>query len=118
MSGDDRRRAPGRKPAAEKVTPATNTAHGTDTHPAITAADAGVGIFMFLWEQAIRQCAREGQPFSADTVQERFSLPPLGNRGGIFMRLHREGVIRRIGYRPSSRPSRQGSVIAAWIGAE
>jgi hypothetical protein len=92
---------------------------GSDNHGALIADAAHAYLDVFFWEQAIRELAKTGREFCADDAQGTYSLPDLGNAtGGIFMRLHRAGVIRRVGYRPSSRPSRAGGVVAIWAAGD
>lgn len=86
-------------------------------HGALNAADARPWWVDLAWMLGIRNCASEGGEFSADDVQRIYDLPDAGNAvGGFFMRAHRAGIIRRIGYRASSRPSRSGGVVAVWVG--
>ncbi len=88
----------------------TSTDHG-----AIVAADSANGLFRFLWEQAVVTEVTAGNDVSADTLQEKYGLPDIGPAcGGVFMSLHKRGQIRRQGWRPSTRPSRAGSVVAVW----
>lgn len=87
----------------------------TPTHGAELAAYATSWIPLWSWETAIRSHAVAGHTFAADDVQAAYGLPDLGNAvGGIFMQLHRAREIVRVGYRPSKRASRAGSVVAIW----
>lgn len=84
-------------------------------HPAIAAVNAAMQIWPYLWEQGIRESAKHMAKFSAGDVQRRHALPSIGNAtGGIFMRLGREQIIRRVGYRPSTAKSRSCGVAAVW----
>jgi hypothetical protein len=99
------------------TTNATSVMQDADDHPALLADAAHAYLDVFFWEQAIRRAAAEGWHFSADELQVRYQLPDVSQAcGGIFMRLHRAGVIRRVGYRPSSRRSRAGGIVAIWCG--
>ncbi len=117
MSPGHDRGAPRQESAAKLVATTTTIMAPTDDHGAIVAADATMFLNRYWWEQAIRKEAADGSEIAADTLQEKYGLPDVGNgTGGIFMALHREGVIRKIGYRASARTSRGGSVITVWVG--
>lgn len=109
--------------AADKVSLARthdeSTLFDVNEHGAIVAADAAQGWKRYVAESAVRSAAASGESFAADDVEAACGLSFDGNWvGGVFMRLHREGVIRRAGWRPSTKPSRAGSVVAVWVGGE
>jgi hypothetical protein len=102
----------GPKPAHATAPTATDD---LTRHPALYAADTAPWWNRFAWEQAIERAIADGHLFSADELQAGYGLPDLGNgTGGLFLRLHRAGKIRRVGYRPSNKASRAGSVVAIW----
>lgn len=97
---------------------ADSTAPG-DNHGALRADESHAYIDVYFWEQAIRRKCAQRLKFSADELQAEFALPDIGAAtGGIFMRLHRAGVIKRTGYKPSNRPSRAGGIVAVWAAGE
>lgn len=106
---------------SSSMTPTTDTTSlfDVDRHGALIAADASMHLHRFAWDEAIRRAAATpGGTFTADELQAAHGLPDLGNSlGGIFMAAHRAGLIRRVGYRPSEKPSRAGGVVAVWTGA-
>lgn len=92
---------------------------GTDGHGAELAEDAAQAWKVHTLEHAILTAAAEGAPFGADDVQARYDVPDLGNAtGGVYRRLHHAGVIRRLGWRPSTKRSRCAGVIAIWTAGE
>lgn len=92
-------------------------AKSTTGHGALLAESARPWFDVLAWRQAVERAARDGEPFTADTLRDRFDLPDIGSAvGGIFMRARRAGLIRRVGYQPSTRASRAGGVVAVWVG--
>lgn len=88
-----------------------------DRHGALIAADATMHLHRFAWDLAARFEVDAGREFTADSLQRDYRLPDLGNgTGGVLMALHRAGVIERVGYRPSQKPSRAGGVVSVWRG--
>lgn len=86
----------------------------TDKHGAEIAADARPMLALYIAEQRIIARVSAGLETSADDLED--SPDALGaGLGGVFMRLHRAGVIRRVGWKASSRKSRAGGVIAVWV---
>lgn len=72
-------------------------------------------------DAGIAHLAASGRPFTADTLRAELGLPePRSPRalGARFVVAARSGVIVKVGWRPSLRPSVRTSVVALWIGAE
>ena len=92
----------------------------TNEHGALIAADAAQGWKRYAVETAIRQAAARGlTTFAADDIEKATGITCDGNWvGGIFMRLHREGVIKKAGYRPSTKASRGGSIVTLWTAGD
>lgn len=71
--------------------------------------------------QAVRQLAREGRPFQAYDLVERFGVPEPANGkaqwGALFAALRKAGLVEHHGYTTSRRPTAQGSACRQWIGA-
>lgn len=67
-------------------------------------------------EAEIRRLAAAKVEFTPDDV-----LPGLQSRkalGPVFSKLAREGVVRCVGAKPSSSPSRHGALTRIWIGTD
>jgi hypothetical protein len=58
-----------------------------------------------------------GTRITADTLREAVGDPPGhgDSAGGVFRRARRSGLLRAIGYEPSSRPERHAAVNRVWI---
>ncbi len=71
-------------------------------------------------DAAIRSLAGLGRPFTADDVRALgIGDPPSPKAWGARMlAASKGGVIRRVGYRPSTRASVHGHPIAVWVGAQ
>lgn len=70
-------------------------------------------------DAVIDTLAASGQPFTADDVNQLTGDSPTGSRGAAGARFNyaaRRGVIRRIGYVPSRRPSVHAHPVALWVG--
>jgi len=82
----------------------------------IEAADVQLWRALFIAE--VERLARMSpSPFTSDDALDAVGLPPRPNAVGAAMTgLARLGVIRRIGYVTSSRPSRHAAVVAQWQG--
>lgn len=69
---------------------------------------------------AVAQLAREGQPFQAYDVVDRFGVeePENGAKqwGALFAALRKAGVIEHHGFTTSRRPTANGSACREWIG--
>ena len=68
--------------------------------------------------QAIEYLAASGVPFTADALRDdRFGLDVQPNEvGPAFARARRAGIVRHVGYRTSTAPSRHGGVLRVWVG--
>lgn len=67
------------------------------------------------WKYRVTEEVRAGNLARADVLQERYSLPDLGNAtGAVFRELHHDGVIRPAYYDRSTKPSRSGGIITVW----
>jgi len=65
--------------------------------------------------------ADSGDPFTSDDVSLLTGDSPTGSRGAMgarFQHAARRGVIVRIGYTPSRRPSVHAHPVALWQGAQ
>jgi len=63
------------------------------------------------------QVARTFESFTADDLRDFRSVPqpPHNNWWGVLMaRMKALGLIRRVGYRASTRPEANGRVVALW----
>lgn len=72
------------------------------------------------WEDVIRAFAAiPGQHFTSETVRLVAGDPDdhANACGAIFSKLAHQGVIRRVGYVKSQRPSLHNHPIAEWVGA-
>lgn len=69
--------------------------------------------------QAIEHLARTGRPFTADDLHALgIPLPPHPNHiGALFSAARKSGLIEQVGYQPSAREGRNGSVVRQWKGA-
>lgn len=67
----------------------------------------------------IEMLALSGRRFQAYDVAELGVPEPTSSAawGAVFNRARREGLIRRVGYAPSKRPTVAGSACAEWVGA-
>jgi hypothetical protein len=109
---DANRNRPADEPGGSKV---PTTTDDLTRHGALYAAAAAPWWNRFALEQAIYRAVDAGREFSIDELQAEQDLPELGNgTGGVLLRLHKAGVIRRVGYRPSNKASRAGGVVAIW----
>lgn len=107
-------RRPGVASGSQKVIAATDSDRtSTDRHPALDALDGTPWWNAMLWRQTIERL-RPGRVFTVDELQADDDLPDIAGIGGLMMRLHREAVVERVGYRTSSRPSRAAGVVAVW----
>jgi hypothetical protein len=105
---DGNRNRPAEEPGGSKV---ATTTDDLTRHGALIAESATMPLPRLDWEQGIDLAVADGHLFSVDDLQARYGLPDLGNGlGGLLMRLHRAGVIARVGYKPS----RAGGVVAVW----
>lgn len=60
-------------------------------------------------------CKLKGKAFTADEVHPLISEPFHPNWFGVLMaRMAKSGLVRKIGYRPATRPSANGRVVAVW----
>lgn len=72
-------------------------------------------------DHVIAMLARTGRPFTSDDVSAITGDSPTGSRGAMgsrFTTAARRGVIRRVGYVPSRRPSVHMHPVAQWVGAQ
>lgn len=70
-------------------------------------------------DRRIAELADTGRPFTADDVSTEVGDSPTGSRGAMGARFHhasRRGVIRRVGYVPSGRPSVRAHPVGQWQG--
>jgi len=69
-------------------------------------------------DRAIDALARKGHPFTAEDVRARCGAPPhhYNALGGRFIAAARAGLIKRVGYAPSTRPTLHAHPIAVWRG--
>lgn len=69
-------------------------------------------------ERAARHLASGGGEFTADDLTDMGVPDPdhSARWGSLFAALKREGVIRPVGYRASTRKSRNGGVCRIWTG--
>jgi hypothetical protein len=75
------------------------------------------------WKRAVRAVlwlAREGTPFQAHDIVERFGLDepdnPASQWGALFGALSKAGLIETAGYAQSKRPTARGSAVRTWRG--
>jgi hypothetical protein len=68
-------------------------------------------------DQAIAHFARTDRPFSANDVRPHLPQVRRPAIGARFNAASRRGLIRPIGYTPSSDPGTHGHPIRLWIGA-
>lgn len=68
--------------------------------------------------RALTWMAELGQPFDAwDLVALGVPEPDNFRRwGGLFQAAHKQGLIKRVGFAPSRRPSAAGSIVSVWQG--
>lgn len=71
-------------------------------------------------DRIIAAAARSGQPFSANTLRERFDIAqvPTPLRGARIAEALRQGVIREVGLTRSSDDGTHGKRISLWVGTE
>lgn len=92
---------------------------------AVLAADQSIlRGYGDLARDSIEHYAAAGVPFSAEDVRDHVARehpdaePHSPNvLPACFSGARASGLIRAIGFRPATRPSRHGSVIRTWIGA-
>lgn len=73
-----------------------------------------------LVDAVIETLAATGEPFTADDVSALTGDSPTGSRGAMGARVQyaaRRGVIVRVGYVPSKRPSVHAHPVTLWQGA-
>lgn len=59
--------------------------------------------------------AMAGREFTCDDVHEILPAPDqLNHYGALLARLRNQGLIEKIGYRPSNRSEANGRVLAVW----
>lgn len=88
-------------------------------HPMVdVAAENTDAWWASLARTAITDLAATGRPFSADHVRDMgVPDPDHPNRwGAAFSSARKAGVIRRVGYAPSTTESRHGGVVTVWQG--
>jgi hypothetical protein len=71
------------------------------------------------WDAAIERLARAGEPFTSDEVRE-LAGPPTDHpnaAGSRFSTAARRGLIRRVGYRNSTRGTLHSHPLSLWKGA-
>lgn len=73
------------------------------------------------WAQEARDVLEllgaSGLEFTADDLHERIGSPGSnGALGAVFRTGRQDGLIRLVGYRPSRRLQRHGSVVGVWVG--
>lgn len=68
--------------------------------------------------QAIEHLAGTDRVFTADDLHSLgIPLPPHPNHiGALFSAAHKAGLIQPVGYAPSAREGRNGSVVRTWRG--
>lgn len=70
-------------------------------------------------DAAIKALAAEGRDFTAEDVRHLAGSPTHPNAfGSRFLSAARRGIIRKVGYRNSNRPSLHAHPIAVWSGAK
>lgn len=72
-------------------------------------------------DRVITQMAKTGRPFTSDHVSAITGDSPTGSRGAMGARFRiasKAGLIRRVGYTPSLRPSVHGHDVKQWVGAQ
>lgn len=99
--------------------PTDTVPQNDDTHPAMLAELSATWWSRLAWQQAIEREAASGRLFTSDDLRGAYDLPDIAANavGGLLMRSARAGLIIRMGFRPSRRPSRSGGVISIWVGA-
>ena len=91
----------------------------TNEHGALIAADAAQGWKRHVVEAAVCDAAARGETFGIDDIERDCGVPCDGNWvGGVLMRLHRSGVLKKAGYRPSTKRSRAGSIVTLWTAGD
>jgi len=69
------------------------------------------------FNRVLGEMADTGQPFSSEDVTAVVGQPSNPNTvGALFIGAAKRGVIRKCGYRQSTRPERHAAVIALWEG--
>ena len=128
MQPDHSRTAPGQggRSKSPQASVDTTTVQPTLDIDGAARRDAGMAaaehgaevIAKRLVAAAIEQRARDGWPFTSDQIHE--DVPTAGGWpnmiGARFNAAARAGIITKVGYRPSDRPSRHRAVIAVWVG--
>ena len=69
-------------------------------------------------EAAILAVARKGQPFSANEVRSRLDGVPGQRIGPRFAALAKRGLIRHVGYQPSTKGNTHGHDVKVWQATE
>ena len=70
-------------------------------------------------DAAIKALAAEGREFTAEDVRHLAGSPTRANAfGSRFLSAARKGLIRKVGYRNSTRPSLHAHPVAVWVGAK
>jgi len=68
-------------------------------------------------DAAIRSLAASGAEFGAEEVRAIAGSPEHPNAfGSRFLQAAKRGLIRKVGYRNSSRPSLHAHPVAVWVG--
>ena len=64
----------------------------------------------------IEYLAHHGAPFTADDLHDMGIQPPWHPNawGTVFMHASRRGLIQKVGHKPSTVPSRKGSILTVW----
>jgi hypothetical protein len=67
-------------------------------------------------DAAIAEAARSGQPFSANSIRHLHNVagPVVG---AAFQAAAKAGLIRKLGYEPSTDPGTHGHPVATWRGS-
>lgn len=70
--------------------------------------------------RALLELARTRAAFTADDMPQTGAPEPdnPGRMGALFRTAHRKGLIEPVGYQPSAREGRNGSVVRVWRGTE
>lgn len=77
-----------------------------------------------LLDEALDRLIARGGEFCADDLHDLVNVDQLPLSGGhnvvgaTFLRAAKAGRIRKVGYRPSTRPSSHGRVVAVWTAVE
>lgn len=92
------------------------------------AADFDSSSIVANWDAWGRDCngrallhlARTRLAFTADDMPETGAPEPdaRGRMGALFRLAHQQGLIEPVGYQPSAREGRNGSIVRVWRGTE